>query len=120
MNVQKVGIKRQTLASHLSLAYQLDLMGKVAKQSTSFCNSQVPIPDQERRQRLKDITTSLNEAIKRGEEKFALAKSTYDAVSRNRRFVTSWLEIQLTKAYYRSIGIVKDWIRTLTNLKTNN
>ncbi|SAM06044.1 hypothetical protein [Absidia glauca] len=60
-----------------------DLMGKVAKQSTSFCNSEVPIPDQERRQRLKDITTSLNEAIKRGEEKFALAKSTYDAVDRH-------------------------------------
>ncbi|KAI8343104.1 hypothetical protein BC941DRAFT_410430 [Chlamydoabsidia padenii] len=60
-----------------------DIMSKVAKESTSFCDSQEPIPEQERRKRLQDITTLLNEAIKRGEEKFALAKSTYDAVDRH-------------------------------------
>ncbi|ORZ25672.1 hypothetical protein BCR42DRAFT_364059 [Absidia repens] len=60
-----------------------DLMGKVAKDSISFCDSKELVPEQERRRRLIEISKLLNESIKRGEEKFALAKSTYDAVDRH-------------------------------------
>ncbi|CAO3597442.1 unnamed protein product [Absidia cylindrospora] len=58
-------------------------MGKVAKESISFCNSKEMVPEQDRKKRLIEISKLLNESIKRGEEKFALAKSTYDAVDRH-------------------------------------
>ncbi|KAI8086274.1 uncharacterized protein BX664DRAFT_335391 [Halteromyces radiatus] len=60
-----------------------DLMGKVAHESIALCQSQVIVPEIERKRRLIEIGNLLNESVKRGEEKFALAKSTYDAVDRH-------------------------------------
>ncbi|KAI9312416.1 hypothetical protein BX666DRAFT_1816252, partial [Dichotomocladium elegans] len=41
------------------------------------------LPVKERQKQLASIGALLNEALKRGEEKFALAKSTYDTVDRH-------------------------------------
>lgn len=58
----------------------IDIMEQVASQVISVSNEQNILSTEERRKRLQRIGKLLNEALKRGEEKFALAKSTYDAV----------------------------------------
>lgn len=46
-------------------------------------NQKTVLSPKERQQRLANIGSLLNEVLKRGEEKFALAKSTYDTVDRH-------------------------------------
>ncbi|KAI7906496.1 uncharacterized protein BX663DRAFT_483231 [Cokeromyces recurvatus] len=57
-----------------------DLMNQVQKESAALIEIKQKLSLEERRSRLEHIGQLLNEAIKKGEEKFALAKSTYDTV----------------------------------------
>ncbi|KAI8072499.1 hypothetical protein BC940DRAFT_292725 [Gongronella butleri] len=73
---------------NFALIRQLDervegMMNKVAESSMALCKSKKNIPEKERRQRLVAIGNLLEDALKRGEEKFALAKSMYDSVDRH-------------------------------------
>ncbi|KAI9480967.1 MAG: hypothetical protein EXX96DRAFT_199018 [Benjaminiella poitrasii] len=60
-----------------------DLMHQVEEESTVLAGLKEHLSLDERRSRLEHIGQLLNEAIKKGEEKFALAKSTYDTVDRH-------------------------------------
>ncbi|KAI8639599.1 hypothetical protein BD408DRAFT_421222 [Parasitella parasitica] len=60
-----------------------DLMAQVATESTSLTKSQKKLTVDERKKRLEHIGQLLNETLKKGEEKLALAKSTYDTVDRH-------------------------------------
>lgn len=57
-----------------------DLMDTVAEETQAISNQRTVLSVAERREKLAHIASLLNEALKRGEEKFALAKSTYDTV----------------------------------------
>lgn len=58
-------------------------MDDVASKSLRLMNQKTVLSPKERQQRLANIGSLLNEVLKRGEEKFALAKSTYDTVDRH-------------------------------------
>ncbi|CEP15863.1 hypothetical protein [Parasitella parasitica] len=60
-----------------------DLMAQVATESTSLTKSGKKLTVEERKKRLEHIGQLLNETLKKGEEKLALAKSTYDTVDRH-------------------------------------
>ncbi|KAI8370473.1 chromatin remodeling protein [Radiomyces spectabilis] len=60
-----------------------DLMNTVATESMEISQTKQILTAEERRKRLTRIGHLLNEALQRGEEKFALAKSTYDTVDRH-------------------------------------
>lgn len=64
--------------------YPQDLMSTVADECWSLTSCNKKLSREERTERLRNISSLLNETIKRGEEKFALAKSTYDTVSVSR------------------------------------
>ncbi|KAF7722641.1 Inhibitor of growth protein 5 [Apophysomyces ossiformis] len=70
------------IMSYLS-DYADKLMETVQVESGRFVQTTEILSDQERRERLGRIGQLLNESLKRGEEKFALAKSTYDMVDRH-------------------------------------
>ncbi|ORX54620.1 hypothetical protein DM01DRAFT_1322020 [Hesseltinella vesiculosa] len=59
-----------------------DLMEKVADASLSLCQSKSRVSEHDRHKRLIAIGKLMDEALKRGEEKFALSKSMYDTVDR--------------------------------------
>ncbi|KAG0172471.1 hypothetical protein DFQ28_009638 [Apophysomyces sp. BC1034] len=63
--------------------YVDNLMESVETESYSIGQTTEILSDKERRERLARIGQLLNESLKRGEEKFALAKSTYDMVDRH-------------------------------------
>ncbi|KAI8368923.1 inhibitor of growth protein 5-like protein [Blakeslea trispora] len=76
------------LQRNYTLIRQLDdhaeqLMQKVADESKHLVSSNKTLTAEERRQQLEHIGQLLDEALKKGEEKFALAKSTYDTVDRH-------------------------------------
>lgn len=57
-------------------------MTQVAKESEGLSSERMALLGiEERRAKLERIGQLLNEVLKKGEEKFALAKSTYDTVS---------------------------------------
>ncbi|CAO3633581.1 unnamed protein product [Cunninghamella blakesleeana] len=62
-----------------------EIMDKVAETSLLFCNNKntKTYTMDERRQYRLHIDNLINEAVKKGEEKFALAKTTYDLVDRH-------------------------------------
>jgi hypothetical protein len=55
-------------------------MSTVADECRSLTSCNKKLSRQERLERFRNISSLLNETVKRGEEKFALAKSTYDTV----------------------------------------
>lgn len=61
----------------------LELMDDVETKSLRLMNQKTVLSPKERQQKLAKIGSLLNEVLKRGEEKFALAKSTYDTVDRH-------------------------------------
>ncbi|ORY99467.1 hypothetical protein BCR43DRAFT_472183 [Syncephalastrum racemosum] len=63
--------------------YAQDLVETVAKESIELINSIREIDANERVARLKQLGSLLTETLKRGEEKVALAKTTFDAVERH-------------------------------------
>ncbi|KAI9258916.1 inhibitor of growth protein 5-like protein [Phascolomyces articulosus] len=76
------------LHRNFTLIRQLDesaqeLMNNVSKDAQSIMAETTVLSPKERQERLSKIGSLLNEALKRGEEKFALAKSTYDTVDRH-------------------------------------
>ncbi|KAL0094625.1 hypothetical protein J3Q64DRAFT_1715113 [Phycomyces blakesleeanus] len=60
-----------------------DLMEKVAEKSLRLAEAKTVLLPEERQEQLVVIGRLLNEALKKGEEKFALAKSIYDTVDRH-------------------------------------
>lgn len=60
----------------------LELVETVAKESIDLINNIRDLDPNDRIDRLKRLGTLLTETLKRGEEKVALAKTTFDAVSR--------------------------------------
>ncbi|KAI9026630.1 hypothetical protein CLU79DRAFT_833514 [Phycomyces nitens] len=60
-----------------------DLMEKVAEKSLELAEAKTVLLPEERQEQLVAIGRLLNEALKKGEEKFALAKSIYDTVDRH-------------------------------------
>ncbi|OBZ91375.1 Inhibitor of growth protein 4 [Choanephora cucurbitarum] len=76
------------LQRNYALIRQLDehaeaLMQKVADDSKHLLRFNKTLTAEERRKQLEHIGQLLDEALKKGEEKFALAKSTYDTVDRH-------------------------------------
>ncbi|KAI9305466.1 hypothetical protein BJ944DRAFT_200982 [Cunninghamella echinulata] len=76
------------LQRNFTLIRQLDenaeeIMEKIAEESILFCNSTKVFTMDERKQHISHLDTLLNEAMKKGEEKFQLAKTTYDLVDRH-------------------------------------
>ncbi|KAI8146974.1 inhibitor of growth protein 5-like protein [Fennellomyces sp. T-0311] len=76
------------LHRNFTLIRQLDesaqeLMDNVSTDALSIMSETKALSVEERQQKLARIGNLLNEALKRGEEKFALAKSTYDTVDRH-------------------------------------
>lgn len=74
------------LQRNYTLIRQLDesaeeLLAQVATESKSLTRPQKKLTTEERKKRLEHIGQLLNETLKKGEEKLALAKSTYDTVS---------------------------------------
>ncbi|KAI8075609.1 hypothetical protein BDF21DRAFT_69125 [Thamnidium elegans] len=74
------------LQRNYTLIRQLDenateLMQLVAAESKQLISSDMTL--EKRREKLQLVGQLLNEALKKGEEKFALAKSTYDTVDRH-------------------------------------
>lgn len=74
------------LQRNYTLIRQLDesaeeLLAQVAAESKSLTRPQKKLTTEERKKRLEHIGQLLNETLKKGEEKLALAKSTYDTVS---------------------------------------
>lgn len=74
------------LQRNYTLIRQLDenaeeLMQQVAVETRYLATSN--LDTEERRHKLERIGQLLNESLKKGEEKFALAKSTYDTVDRH-------------------------------------
>lgn len=59
-----------------------EIMQQVATESIYLSNA-TDLDVTSRRQKLERIGQLLNESLKKGEEKFALAKSTYDTVDRH-------------------------------------
>lgn len=73
------------LQRNYTLIRQLDesaeeLLAQIATESTSLTKPQKTLTAEERKKRLEHIGQLLNETLKKGEEKLALAKSTYDTV----------------------------------------
>ncbi|CAO3678545.1 unnamed protein product [Umbelopsis vinacea] len=60
-----------------------DLMSTVADECRSLTSCNKKLSRQEKLERFRNISSLLNETVKRGEEKFALAKSTYDTIDRH-------------------------------------
>ncbi|GAN07485.1 conserved hypothetical protein [Mucor ambiguus] len=76
------------LQRNYTLIRQLDesaeeLLAQIAAESTSLTKPQKTLTTEERKKRLEHIGQLLNETLKKGEEKLALAKSTYDTVDRH-------------------------------------
>ncbi|KAL9544633.1 hypothetical protein MBANPS3_007528 [Mucor bainieri] len=76
------------LQRNYTLIRQLDesaeeLLAQIATESTSLTKTQRLLTTEERKKRLDHIGQLLNETLKKGEEKLALAKSTYDTVDRH-------------------------------------
>ncbi|KAL7315812.1 hypothetical protein PS15m_004983 [Mucor circinelloides] len=76
------------LQRNYTLIRQLDesaeeLLAQVAAESKSLTRPQKKLTTEERKKRLEHIGQLLNETLKKGEEKLALAKSTYDTVDRH-------------------------------------
>jgi chromosome segregation ATPase len=74
------------LQRNYTLIRQLDenaeeIMQQVAAETKYLSTANLDI--EERRSKLEHIGQLLNESLKKGEEKFALAKSTYDTVDRH-------------------------------------
>jgi hypothetical protein len=65
----------------LTLVTFLDLMENVSKEAISLIDNIKDMDANVRLDKLKNLTNVLTETLKRGEEKVALAKSTFDAVS---------------------------------------
>ncbi|KAI9491653.1 hypothetical protein BDB00DRAFT_874037 [Zychaea mexicana] len=63
--------------------YAQDLVETVAKESIELINNIKELDPITRIERLKQLATLLTETLKRGEEKVALAKTTFDAVERH-------------------------------------
>jgi hypothetical protein len=76
------------LQRNYTLIRQLDesaqqLMDQVAKETAKVTTIAKKMTAEEKKKALNTIGQLLNEVIKRGEEKYALAKSTYDTVDRH-------------------------------------
>ncbi|KAK4514692.1 uncharacterized protein ATC70_002294 [Mucor velutinosus] len=76
------------LQRNYTLIRQLDesaeeLLAQIAAESISLTKPQKALTTEERKKRLEHIGQLLNETLKKGEEKLALAKSTYDTVDRH-------------------------------------
>jgi predicted transcriptional regulator len=74
------------LQRNYTLIRQLDenaeeMMAQVATEAKDLSSTMKQLSKEERRSRLERISLLLNETLKKGEEKLALAKSTYDTVS---------------------------------------
>lgn len=63
--------------------YAQDLMENVSKEAICLIDNIKDMDANVRLDKLKNLTTVLTETLKRGEEKVALAKSTFDAVDRH-------------------------------------
>ncbi|OBZ85940.1 Inhibitor of growth protein 4 [Choanephora cucurbitarum] len=63
--------------------YAQELMSTVSKNAIELIDNIKDMEPNTRLDRLKDLTKILTETLKRGEEKVALAKSTFDAVDRH-------------------------------------
>lgn len=62
------------------LTCSLDLMENVSKEAITLIDNIKQMDPNARLDKLKNLTNILTETLKRGEEKVALAKSTFDAV----------------------------------------
>ncbi|CAM0135645.1 unnamed protein product [Umbelopsis sp. WA50703] len=76
------------LHRNYTLIRQLDesaeeLMSTVADECGELTSCTKKLSQEKRLERLRNISNLLNETVKRGEEKFALAKSTYDTIDRH-------------------------------------
>lgn len=90
------------LQRNYTLIRQLDesaeeLLAQIATESTSLTKPQKTLTSEERKKRLEHIGQLLNETLKKGEEKLALAKSTYDTVRTCRDMVDErmWILIAI-------------------------
>lgn len=80
-------------------------MQQVANESKLLIESEMTT--EERREKLQLIGQLLNESLKKGEEKFALAKTTYDTV---KKLFSLYIKKKYNNDFCksRSIGIVLD------------
>lgn len=62
-----------------TVTFLADLMSTVADECKVLTSNKY-LSREERLEKLRNVSSLLNETVKRGEEKFALAKSTYDTV----------------------------------------
>lgn len=62
------------------LLVSIELVENVAKESISLINTIRDLDPNDRIDKLKQLGSLLTETLKRGEEKVALAKTTFDAV----------------------------------------
>ncbi|KAI8146247.1 hypothetical protein BJV82DRAFT_410186 [Fennellomyces sp. T-0311] len=81
-------MKPPVTAKHVDNLMYLDdyidnLVETVAKESIELINNVRELDPNDRIERLKHLGTLLTETLKRGEEKVALAKTTFDAVERH-------------------------------------
>jgi inhibitor of growth protein 5/inhibitor of growth protein 4 len=76
------GKKIKSTAQNLSISYFFlsELMDTVSKDAIELIDNIKNMDPNARLDKLKNLTNILTETLKRGEEKVALAKSTFDAV----------------------------------------
>lgn len=85
----------------LYLLYCLDLMENVSKEAICLIDNIKDMDANVRLDKLKNLTTVLTETLKRGEEKVALAKSTFDAVRTHDAYFLHSSETQHCFFFYR-------------------
>ncbi|KAI8876293.1 hypothetical protein K501DRAFT_288968 [Backusella circina FSU 941] len=74
--------RNYTLIRQLDQAAQ-SLINQVREESFALSNRDMTLSPEERKEKLKKVGQLLGESVKKGEEKFALAKSTYELVDRH-------------------------------------
>ena len=79
--MHRVRFRMATPIAHKPTKLLVDLVETVAKESIEVINKVRELDPTDRIERLKHLGSLLTETLKRGEEKVALAKTTFDAVS---------------------------------------
>lgn len=125
MSIKAVEALPLELQRNYTLIRQLDInaediMTQVATEAKDLSSvaTMAELSIEERRAKLEHIGQLLNEVLKKGEEKFALAKSTYDTVKCISCNSSRYLFI--LNAMFRSIVTVLDWITIYKRLRMNN
>jgi hypothetical protein len=62
------------------IAFYIALINQVREESLTLSNRDITLSPEERKEKLKKVGQLLSESVKKGEEKFALSKSTYELV----------------------------------------